>query len=159
MAIHDLVIRVAGESGEGIQSTGILLAQATARGGFDVITYWTVPAEIKGGHALFQVRIGNHQLFGQGDSVDILLAFNQEAYDLNTKDLRAGGLLLYDSADFTPPETDRWRQLPVPLTDIAKNQLKFELGKNVVALGVCAALFGLPTQFAEQLLRDRWQRK
>ena len=52
MAVRDLVIRVAGESGEGIQSTGILLAQATARGGFHVITYWTVPAEIKGGHAL-----------------------------------------------------------------------------------------------------------
>src|SRR5919199_1083194 len=159
MAVHDLVIRVAGESGEGIQSTGILLAQATARGGFHVITYWTVPAEIKGGHALFQVRLGDRRLYAQGDAVDILLAFNQEAYELNTKDLREGGLLLYDSADFTPPESDRWRQVPVPLTDIAKNQLKFELGKNVVAVGVCAALFGLPTQHAERLLRDRWQRK
>ncbi|HZR01053.1 MAG TPA: 2-oxoacid:acceptor oxidoreductase subunit alpha [Chloroflexota bacterium] len=158
-AIHDIVIRVAGESGEGIQSTGILLAQAVARGGFHVITYWTVPAEIKGGHALFQVRLGDHRLYAQGDQVDILLAFNQEAYDLNTKDLREGGLLLYDSADFTPPETGRWRQVPVPLTDIAKNQLKFELGKNVVAVGVCSALFGLPTQHAERLLRDRWQRK
>jgi 2-oxoglutarate ferredoxin oxidoreductase subunit alpha len=159
MAVHDLVIRVAGESGEGIQSTGILLAQATARGGFHVITYWTVPAEIKGGHALFQVRLGGRRLYAQGDAVDILLAFNQEAYELNTRDLREGGLLLYDSADFTPPENDRWRQVPVPLTDIAKNQLKFELGKNVVAVGVCAALFGLPTEHAERLLRDRWQRK
>jgi 2-oxoglutarate ferredoxin oxidoreductase subunit alpha len=159
MAVRDLVVRVAGESGEGIQSTGILLAQATARGGFHVITYWTVPAEIKGGHALFQVRLGSERLYAQGDAVDILLAFNQEAYDLNTMDLREGGLLLYDSADFTPPESSRWRQVPVPLTDIAKNQLKFELGKNVVAVGVAAALFGLPTQHAEKLLRDRWQRK
>ena len=67
---------------------------------------------------------------------------------------REGGLVLYDSADFTPPPTDRWRQVPVPLTDIAKNQLKFELGKNVVAVGVCAALFGLPMQYAERILRD-----
>jgi 2-oxoglutarate ferredoxin oxidoreductase subunit alpha len=159
MAVRDLVIRVAGESGEGIQSTGILLAQATARGGFHVITYWTVPAEIKGGHALFQVRLGDQRLYAQGDAVDILLAFNQEAYELNTRDLREGGLLLFDSADFTPPASDRWNQVPVPLTDIAKNQLKFELGKNVVAVGVCAALFGLPTEHAEKLLRDRWQRK
>ncbi len=158
-ANHSLVIRVAGESGEGIQSTGILLAQAAARGGFYVLTYWTVPAEIKGGHALFQVRLGNHKLYAQGDQIDILLAFNQEAYDLNTKDLREGGLLMYDSADFTPPATDRWQQVPVPLTDIAKNQLKFELGKNVVAVGVASALFGLPTEFAERLLRDRWARK
>src|ERR671939_2232357 len=117
MAVHDLVIRVAGESGEGIQSTGILLAQATSRGGFHVITYWTVPAEIKGGHALFQVRLGDHRLYGQGDAVDILLAFNQEAYDLNTRDLRPGALVLYDSADFTPPDTGKWRQVAVPLTD------------------------------------------
>jgi 2-oxoglutarate ferredoxin oxidoreductase subunit alpha len=156
---RDLVIRVAGEAGEGVQSTGILLAQATARAGFHVITFWTVPAEIKGGHALFQVRVGDHPLYAQGDQIDILLAFNQEAYDLNTPQLRDGGLLLYDSAEFAPPETGKWRQLPVPLTDIAKNQLKFELGKNVVAVGVCAALFGLPTHFAEKLLRDRWQRK
>ncbi|TAK25960.1 MAG: 2-oxoacid:acceptor oxidoreductase subunit alpha [Chloroflexota bacterium] len=156
---HDLTIRVAGETGEGVQSTGILLAQATARGGFYVLTYWTVPAEIKGGHALFQVRLGDHQMYAQSDRIDILLAFNQEAYDRNTADLRDGGLLLYDSAEYTPPETTRWRQLPVPLTDIAKNQLKFELGKNVVAVGVCSALFGLPTQYAEKLLRDRWQRK
>src|SRR5919204_5781153 len=156
---RDLVIRVAGEAGEGVQSTGILLAQATARAGFHVITFWTVPAEIKGGHALFQVRVGDHPLYAQGDQIDILLAFNQEAYELNTPQLRDGGLLLYDSAEFTPPETGQWRQLPVPLTDIAKNELKFELGKNVVAVGVCAALFGLPTHFAEKLLRDRWQRK
>src|SRR5262245_57744575 len=156
---RDLVIRVAGEAGEGVQSTGILLAQATARAGFHVITFWTVPAEIKGGHALFQVRVGDHPLYAQGDQIDILLAFNQEAYDLNTPQLRDGGLLLFDSAEFAPPETGKWRQLPVPLTDIAKNQLKFELGKNVVAVGVCAALFGLPTHFAEKLLRDRWQRK
>src|SRR6266545_3539447 len=156
---RDLVIRVAGEAGEGVQSTGILLAQATARAGFHVITFWTVPAEIKGGHALFQVRVGDHPLYAQGDQVDILLAFNQEAYDLNTKDLRDGGLLMYDSADFTPQPNDKWNQVPVPLTDIAKNQLKFELGKNVVAVGVASALYGLPTQFAEKLLRDRWQRK
>jgi 2-oxoglutarate ferredoxin oxidoreductase subunit alpha len=156
---RDLVIRVAGEAGEGVQSTGILLAQATARAGFHVITFWTVPAEIKGGHALFQVRLGDHPLYAQGDQIDILLAFNQEAYDRNTAELRDGGLLLYDSAEFTPPESTKWRQLAVPLTDIAKNQLKFELGKNVVAVGVCAGLFRLPTHYAEKLLRDRWQRK
>lgn len=157
--LNDLVIRVAGESGEGIQSTGILLAQAAARGGFHVLTYWTVPAEIKGGHALFQIRLGTKRLYAQGDSIDILLAFNQEAYDRNTSELRKGGLLLYDPAEFTPPDTDTWHQVAVPLTDIAKNQLKFELGKNVVAVGVASALFGLPTEFSEKLLRQRWQRK
>src|SRR5215471_7787947 len=94
MAVHDLVIRVAGESGEGIQSTGILLAQAAARGGFHVLTYWTVPAEIKGGHALFQIRLGTHHFTSQGDMIDILLAFNVEAYEKNTPELRPGGLLL-----------------------------------------------------------------
>ena len=112
MAIHDLVIRVAGESGEGIQLTGILLAQATARGGFHVITYWTVPAEIKGGHALFQVRLGAHRLYAQGDAVDILLAFNQEAFDNSIEHLRVGGILIYDSAELSPRICSRGQEVP-----------------------------------------------
>ncbi len=156
MVKDDLVIRVAGESGEGIQSTGQLLAQAAARGGFEVLTYWTVPAEIKGGHALFQVRLSRKPLFSQGDLVDILLAFDQEAYDRNIDELRSGGLLIYDPAEFVPPAGDNRRQIAFPVTDIAKNQLRFERGKNVVALAAAAALFGLPTEYLNRLVKERF---
>jgi 2-oxoglutarate ferredoxin oxidoreductase subunit alpha len=156
----DLVIRVAGEAGEGVLSTGQLITQAAARAGFGVLTDSVPPAEIKGGHSFFQIRLAGHRLFSRGDQVDILLAFNQEAYDRNLKDLRDDGLLIYDSADFTPPPNNgNYRQYPLPLTDIAKKQLQFELGKNVVAVGAVAALFGLQLEYVSKLLEERFGRK
>jgi 2-oxoglutarate/2-oxoacid ferredoxin oxidoreductase subunit alpha len=159
MASRDLVVRIAGESGEGVISTGDLLAQAAARAGYELLTFKTYPAEIKGGHALIQIRLGEIPLFTQGDQVDILLAFNREAYDKNIDDLKRGGLLIFDSADFSPPESDERRQYAIPLTEIARAELKFELGKNIVAVGVVAALFGLPRDQLTRLLREKFARK
>jgi 2-oxoglutarate ferredoxin oxidoreductase subunit alpha len=159
MASRDLVIRIAGESGEGVISTGELVAQAAARAGFELITFKTYPAEIKGGHALIQLRLSDRRLYTQGDQLDVLLAFNQEAHDRNVADLRPGGLLIYDSAEFTPPDGGERRQYAVPLTEIARTQLKFELGKNVVAVGVVAALFDLPKEQLVRLLHEKFDRK
>ncbi|MHB8992210.1 MAG: 2-oxoacid:acceptor oxidoreductase subunit alpha, partial [Chloroflexota bacterium] len=159
MANRDLVVRVAGESGEGVISTGELVAQAAARAGFELLTFKTYPAEIKGGHALIQLRLSDRRLHSQGDQLDILLAFNQEAYDRNIADLKPGGLLIYDSAGFTPPESGDRLQYAVPLAEIARTQLRFELGKNVVAVGVVAALFDLPREQLVRLLGEKFGRK
>jgi 2-oxoglutarate ferredoxin oxidoreductase subunit alpha len=159
MRRNDLVIRMAGESGEGVVSTGDLVTQAAARAGFRVLTFKTYPAEIKGGHVIYQLRLSDEELTSHGDRVDILLAFNQEAYDTSYGLLHDGGLLIYDSATFTPPADGRCRHKAVPLTEIAKTQLRFELGKNVVAVGVVAAMFGLDTDVIERLLNEKFARK
>jgi 2-oxoglutarate ferredoxin oxidoreductase subunit alpha len=156
----DLVIRVAGEAGEGVLSTGQLILLAAARAGYGVLTDSVPPAEIKGGHSLFQIRLSSHRLHSRGDVVDILLAFNQEAYDRNIRELRDGGLLVYDSSEFTPPENPgTYQQHAVPLTDIARKELQFELGKNVVAVGAVSALFGLDPEYIRKLLHQRFARK
>jgi 2-oxoglutarate ferredoxin oxidoreductase subunit alpha len=156
MRRNDLVIRIAGESGEGVVSTGDLVTQAAARAGFEVLTFKTFPAEIKGGHVIFQLRLSDEPLTAPGDTIDILLAFNQEAYDTSYGLLRDNGLLIYDSGAFNPPADERCRHKAVPLTEIAKTQLKFELGKNVVAVGVVAAMFGLDVGWiASSAIRSR----
>ncbi len=159
MAKRDLVIRVAGEAGEGVLSTGQLITQGAARAGFGVLTDSVPPAEIKGGHSFFQIRLSDHRLYSRGDALDILLAFNEEAYTKNIKELAPGGLLIYDSAEFTPPESSAYRSYALPLTDLAKNQLQFELAKNVVAVGAVAALFGMNMEFLNTLIRERFTRK
>ena len=155
----DLVVRIAGESGEGVISTGELVAQAAARAGFELLTFKTYPAEIKGGHALIQLRLSDRRLYTQGDRLDVLLAFNQEAYDRNISDLKEDGLLIYDSGEFSPPPEEGRRRYAVPLSEIARTQLKFELGKNVVAVGVVAALFDLPKEQLARLLQEKFGRK
>ena len=62
MARTDLVIRIAGEAGEGVLITGQMVTQATARAGYYVLTDSVPPAEIKGGYSFYQIRLGEQRL-------------------------------------------------------------------------------------------------
>ena len=154
MAREDIVIRIAGEAGEGVLITGQMVTQATARAGYHVLTDSVPPAEIKGGYSFYQIRLGEQRLRSRGDSVDVLLAFNQEAYDNSIDALREGGILIFDSAELNPPGSERYRSYAVPLTDIAKNEVELALAKNMVAVGVVAGLFGLDVEHVHRLLRE-----
>jgi 2-oxoglutarate ferredoxin oxidoreductase subunit alpha len=154
VAREDLVIRIAGEAGEGVLITGQMVTQATARAGYYVLTDSVPPAEIKGGYSFYQIRLGEQRLRARGDEVDVLLAFNQEAFDNSIEQLRPGGILIFDSAELNPPASDRYRSYAVPLTDIAKNEVELTLAKNMVAVGVVAGLFGLDKTHVERLLRE-----
>src|SRR5688572_11609846 len=98
----NLTVRIAGEGGEGVISTGELLTTAIARTRRDVFTYRTYPAEIKGGPAMFQLRFADHPVLSVGTGLDVLMAFNEEAVDLHGADLKKDGLLIYDSSVFDP---------------------------------------------------------
>jgi 2-oxoglutarate/2-oxoacid ferredoxin oxidoreductase subunit alpha len=154
VARADLVIRIAGEAGEGVLITGQMVTQATARAGYYVLTDSVPPAEIKGGYSFYQIRLGEQRLRSRGDQVDVLLAFNQEAFENSIGQLRSGGILFYDSAELSPAESDRYRSYAVPLTDIAKNEVQLTLAKNMVAVGVVAGLFGLDAGHVHRLLRE-----
>ena len=159
MARQDLVLRIGGESGEGVISTGELITLAAARAGFWICTFRTYPAEIKGGHAVFQLRLANHPLFTHGDELDILLAFNQEGYDKHHKELRSDGILLHEAEGVNVSGAAFERKFPIPLADIAKNQIKMPLAKNMVALGAMGRLFSIPDQYLQDLVKEKFARK
>jgi 2-oxoglutarate/2-oxoacid ferredoxin oxidoreductase subunit alpha len=154
----DLVIRVAGESGDGSTATGEMLAQAAARSGLHVFTFRTTPAEIKGGPVMFQVRASNAPVRSQGDVVDVLFAFNQEAWDLHHAAMGRNSVLLYDSEEFTPPVSFTGMAYPVPIGQLAQ-QAGNRRGKNVVAMAVAAALFGLGLSKLEDIVRAKLGKK
>ena len=80
--MSDYVFRFGGEGGEGVISTGDLFTTACARSGLEIYTFRSYPAEIKGGHAMIQVRVADaNVLLSRGDGTDVLIAFNKEAYD------------------------------------------------------------------------------
>jgi 2-oxoglutarate ferredoxin oxidoreductase subunit alpha len=154
----DLVIRVAGESGDGSNATGEMLAQAAARSGLHVFTFRTTPAEIKGGPVMFQVRASNTPVRSMGDAVDVLFAFNQEAWDLNYEALSHHAVLLFDPDEFTPPTDFTGVAYPVPIGKIAVAAGN-RRGKNVVAMGAVAALFGLGLTRLEDIVRAKLGKK
>jgi len=74
-SIQDAVIRLAGNSQDGIQTAGAFLARLAGRSEHDVMTYMTIPATISGGPSIFQVRIGSGEVLSAGDEADFLVAF------------------------------------------------------------------------------------
>src|SRR5512142_2336348 len=79
--ISEAVIRIAGNSQDGIQAIGGFLARLAGRSEQEVMTFMTIPATISGGPSIFQVRIGTGEVLSSGDEADVLLAFYQHSYD------------------------------------------------------------------------------
>ncbi|MBI4998122.1 MAG: 2-oxoacid:acceptor oxidoreductase subunit alpha [Rhodocyclales bacterium] len=160
MTKHDLIIRIAGEGGEGIISAGDMITQACARAGLDVYTFKTFPAEIKGGYAMYQLRASSERLYNHGDSFDVLCAFNGEAYDLNHTRLQPGTVLVYDSpgGDFEPDIPEGVHAYPIPMTATAK-EMKAPRAKNMVALGALSQLFDIPATSLREVINAKFGRK
>jgi 2-oxoglutarate ferredoxin oxidoreductase subunit alpha len=153
----DIVIRIGGEGGEGVISCGELLTTALARSSYEVFTFRTYPAEIKGGHAMFQVRTGEGPILSQGLHADILITFNEEAFRLQGRAIKPGGLLIYDASQYQPQ--GNFETYAVPLEEIALGITNSKVGKNIVALGVLSRLLGISSELLEPLLKDKYAKK
>src|SRR6202030_451264 len=105
--IQDAVIRLAGNSQDGIQSAGAFLARLAGRSDQDVMTYMTIPATISGGPSIFQVRMCTGEGLSAGDKADFLVAFYQHSYQDHIDFLKEGGVLLYDSDNVEPNLDDK----------------------------------------------------
>jgi 2-oxoglutarate/2-oxoacid ferredoxin oxidoreductase subunit alpha len=155
--MKDILVRIGGEGGEGVISCGELLTTALARSSYEVYTFRTYPAEIKGGPAMFQVRASDEAVLSQGKDADVLVTFNEEAFQLHGHTIKPDGLLVYDPAHYQP--TGSFEAYGVPLEEITLQVVKSKLGKNVVALGVIGRILGLSMELLEQLIRDRFGKK
>ncbi len=160
MAKNDLIIRVAGEGGEGVVSTGDFIAAACARVGLEVYTFKTFPAEIKGGYCLYQVRMSDQRVYNQGDTFDVFCAFNGEAFELNKHLLTPGKVLVYDypGGDFEPEIPEGVIAYPIPMSQTAK-ELKQYRAKNMVALGALSTLFNIEEETLIRVLTDKFTKK
>ncbi len=160
MSRTEIIIRLGGEGGEGVISAGDMFTQGAARSGYHVFTFRTYPSEIKGGHAWYQVRIGSNEVLSLGDGIDVLVAWDREAYETHIQDVNAGGVLVYDADAVQPgPEAQALHRYPVPFNHIARKELDFFRGKNLLVLGTLSALFGLHPEQLEGLVRARLARR
>lgn len=159
MERDSVVVRLAGESGEGVISSGDILTQAAARAGYWTQTFRTFPAEIKGGPCMYQVRIGTDPVYAHGRSADLLVCFNQEAWDLNHDALADDGLILYDAKSVEIPADYQDRARPVRMEELAKEIGGSARAKNMVAVGATTGVIGFDTQPLEELVLSRYAHK
>ena len=145
-----LVIRMGGESGEGIVTIGEVFVRIAARSGLEVFTFRTYPAEIMGGHVMYQARIGRSRVLSDGDEINALVALNEEGYEKHVDELKSGGTLIYDEGVVEPPEDGR-THYAIAVTAISQ-ELEFPRGKNLVMVGALLGLFGLPLSRGKEVV-------
>src|SRR5213075_3119599 len=174
--VDSVIVRFAGDSGDGMQLTGGRFTSETAVLGNDLSTLPDFPAEIRApagslpGVSGFQVHFADHDILTPGDAPNVLVAMNPAALKTNVKDLPKGGTLIVNADAFNernlqkagyaanPLEDgtlDEFQVHAVPLTTLTVGALKdiegvtsreAERSKNMFALGLVSWLFGRPTE-------------
>lgn len=170
--VTDVVIRLVGESGEGTVTLGDIAVQMLTMMGLDIYVFQTFPAEIKGGTVMYQIRTRSGTILSHGDACDILVALNDEGFDLFGGGMREDGILLYNSDVFTPTPQPGRTEYALPITTLARaekdavrHDVEPEILKrlpapvNTVGLGALLRLVNAPLEPAEQYLRDTFGRK
>ena len=152
--VSHVVVRFAGDSGDGMQLTGSNFTEATAIYGNDLATFPDFPAEIRApagatfGVSAFQIYFGSEDVSTAGDDVDVLVAMNPAALITNLKDVLVGGLLIIDSDAFTDKNLARAGYSSNPIEDgslDAYRVIPIAVSKQVVE---AVKPFGLSHKFA-----------
>jgi 2-oxoglutarate ferredoxin oxidoreductase subunit alpha len=159
--ISEAVIRIAGNSQDGIQAIGGFLARLAGRSEQEVMTFMTIPSTISGGPSIFQVRIGSGEVLSAGDEADVLLAFYQHSYEDHIGSLKKGGIVLFDSdhVEAKPEWQKDYHHVGIPISSLTIESIggtAKDKGKNIYALGLVAKMFDLNVPKLEQLLNERF---
>ncbi len=118
-----VVVRFAGDSGDGMQLTGGQFTLSSALAGNDFATFPDFPAEIRApigtlfGVSAFQINFGSQAIDTAGDQPDVLIAMNPAALKTNVGSLRAGGLIIADTGEFTQRNLDKAKYSANPFED------------------------------------------
>lgn len=186
--IEKVVIRFAGDSGDGMQLTGDRFTSEAALFGNDLATQPNYPAEIRApqgtlpGVSSFQIQIADFDILTAGDRPDVLVAMNPAALKANIDDLPRGGLVIANSDEFTkrnlakigyeanPLETEELSDyvvIPVAMTTLTLGAVE-SIGatkkdgaraKNMFALGLLSWMYGRPIEASETFIREKFARK
>ncbi len=183
--LDSVVIRFAGDSGDGMQLTGNQFTQSTALMGNDLSTFPDFPAEIRApigttyGVSAFQINFASHQIKTPGDAPDVLVAMNPAALKVHLRDLAPGGTIIINTGAFTdrniqkagydgnPIEDDTLDSFRLIQIDISKltlaavegtgvNQKEGLRSKNLWTLGLMCWMYGRERQPTIDWLNQRF---
>jgi 2-oxoglutarate ferredoxin oxidoreductase subunit alpha len=183
--LDHVIIRFAGDSGDGMQLTGDRFTSETALVGNDLATFPDFPAEIRApagslpGVSGFQVHFADHDILTPGDRPDVLVAMNPAALRTNLKDLPKGGALIVNLDAFSERNLQKagytaspledgtladYNVVQVPLTSMTVEAVKgidvtsreAERSKNFFALGLMSWLYGRPVESTLEFIERKF---
>ena len=184
-----VVVRFAGDSGDGMQLTGDRFTNATALLGNDLATLPDFPAEIRApagtlhGVSAFQIHFASQDILTPGDHPNVLVAMNPAALRTNLKDLEKGGIVIvnedafvdrnlekagYESNPLEDESLDGYQVFKVPMTSMTVRATEgiegitkkdAERSKNFFALGLLSWMYGRPTDVTEAWIEKKFAKK
>ena len=155
MEMRDFVVRFAGEGGQGVVTSAEGLAQSSTQVGYHALTFATFPSQILGGPTWTQARISVDPILATGDDVNVLVAFNKDAYDTHQEDVLKDGVVIFDSNEFEL-EGDS-RSFGLPFEELAKSTGN-NRAANMVIMGALAHLIHMPQEHLISFVEQRFNR-
>jgi 2-oxoglutarate/2-oxoacid ferredoxin oxidoreductase subunit alpha len=159
-------IKIVGASGQGVVSTGEILAKGLKRSGYCVFGYREYPSLIKGGHSSYQLDVSPAEIRSPGTTVDILVTLNHHGLELNLADLKPGGVVIHDTKvwDFPPEhakliDENRLKIVYLPVEEILGNlKAKPILANVLLSSFVWSAIKG-DMDALKELVGERFKHK
>src|ERR1051326_5933422 len=157
MAKVDFAVGMGGENGQGIASTGDILARIFARRGLNLNAYNAYQSIIRGGHTFLTIRASDGPVRSMGDKVDVLIPLNQDSMDRHLRLMKSGSRVLYDGDKLKPGAAAAGVQLcAMPMKDLTKGN---KLAANTAALGATLQLLGIESEPLEAVIARQFKKK
>ena len=185
---EQVVVKFAGDSGDGMQLTGTLFSEAAAKAGNDLATFPDYPAEIRApqntvaGVSGFQVHIGENKIHTSGDHFDVLVAMNPASLKANLKMTKRGAIIVvnadafdesalkkagYDSNPLNDDSLEAYQLIKAPVNTLTRETLSQtdadvktkDKSRNMFALGIVLYLFNKGLDSTFGYLDDKFKKK
>ncbi|MBN2075371.1 MAG: 2-oxoacid:acceptor oxidoreductase subunit alpha [Dehalococcoidales bacterium] len=143
-------IMIGGEAGQGVQSAGFILAKTFSRAGFHVFADQDYESRVRGGHNFYRVRASDSEVAAVSESIDILVALNEESIDLHLDELTPDGAAIVNTEDV---EGRSGKNIfTVPFDQLTNDKIMV----NTVALGAALGLIDFDIAILENVLEDQY---
>jgi 2-oxoglutarate ferredoxin oxidoreductase subunit alpha len=157
MRTADFAVGIGGENGQGIASTGDILARIFARRGLNVNAYNAYQSIIRGGHTFLTIRASDGPVLSMGDKLDALIPLNQDSMDRHLKLMHAGSCVVFDADKLKPGQAAVGVQLcPMPMKQICGAN---RLAANTAALGAVLQMLGIESEPLEAAIAKQFKKK
>lgn len=166
MNIYRKSVKFGGESGQGINSLGEILAKSLKNSGYKIFGYREYPSLIRGGYASYQIDIGNAEINSSSVQCDVLICSSRRSIYQYLPSIRKDGILIHtlSAVTFKPEEQQflKANNIQVHYVDalaLAKDQGGNALTSNMILLGVLAEILGIDLEIVKDIVREEFKSK
>lgn len=164
ISMKPITVKIGGEAGFGIMTTGLLMGKIATRSGYHAFDYPEYPSLIRGGHNVVEIRISDQKVYSQEKQTDVLICLNEETLKLHLGEVKDGGIIVLDK-DKIDSSKYQDRQPPgvvyvhIPFAKIIQEAVLPMVMLNNIALGVMVGLLGADFEILKKLISENFAKK